>query len=108
MCGGEVLHAESNHLAAGWRRVQEVAGIDLAAGLTEVLGQEGVEDGVHARVPVRQAVRDDTKSEGGVVQRKRAKLHPHGDDVVRHPADGEGGDDQENRLSRLQENTEEP
>lgn len=107
MCGGEVLHAETNYLAHRWRRVQEAAGEDLAAGLTEVLRQESVEDGVDAGVSIRQAVGDDAKGEGGVVQGKGTKLNPHGDDVVRHPADGEGGDDQEDRLSRLRENREE-
>lgn len=99
--GGEVVHAETNRLARGRRRVQEVAGEDLAAGLAEVLGQEGVEDGVDAGVAVGQAVGHNAEGEGGVVQREPAKLHPHGDDVVRHPAEGEGGDDQENRLGRL-------
>lgn len=107
MRGGEVLHAEPNHLAVGWRRVQELAGEDLAAGLAEVLRQEGVEDGVDTGVPIRQAVGDDAKGKGGIVQGKGAELHPHGDDVVGQPADGEGSDDQENRLSRLQENREE-
>lgn len=102
----EVLHAETNHLSLGWRWVQGAAGEDLATGLPEVLGQEGVEDGVNARVSIGQAVGGDTKDEGGVVQGEGAELHPHGDDVVGHPADGESGYDQEDRLSRLQENRE--
>lgn len=35
--GGEVLHAETDHLAVGQRRVKEAAGEDLAAGLAEIL-----------------------------------------------------------------------
>lgn len=106
VCGGEVLHAETNHLSLGWRWVQGAAGEDLATGFPEVLRQEGIEDWVNTRVSVRQAVRDDTKDKGGVIQGEGAELHPHGDDVVGHPADGEGGDDQKDRLSRLQENRE--
>ncbi len=105
--GGEVLHAETDHLAVGRRWVQEAAGEDLAAGLAEVLRQEGIKDGVDAGVSIRQAVGDDAKGEGCIIQGKSAKLHPHGDDVVGHPADGEGGDDQENCLSRLRESREE-
>lgn len=86
--------------------MQEAAGEDLATGLAEVLGQEGVEDGVDAGVSIRKAVGNDTKGKSGVIQGKGAELHPHGDDVVGHPADGEGGDNQENRLSRLQEHKE--
>lgn len=68
MRGGEVLHAETNHLAVGWRPVQEVAGEDLVTGLTKILRQEGVEDGVNAGVPIRQAVCYDAEGEGGVIQ----------------------------------------
>lgn len=106
MCGGEVLHAETNHLSLGWRWVQGAAGEDLTTGLTEVLRQEGVEDRIDARVSIGQAVGDDSKDKGGIVQGEDAKLHPHCDDVVRHPADGEGGDNQKDRLSRLRENRE--
>ena len=104
VCGGEVLHAEANHFTLRCRWTQEVAGEDLAAGLAEVLGQESIEDGVNAGVSVGQTVGHDTKGEGGVIQREGAKLRPHGDDVMRHPAYGEGSDDQENNLSRLQGN----
>lgn len=104
--GGEVLQPETNNLGVRWR-VQEAAGEDLAAGLPEVLGEEGVQDGVDTGVSIRQAVGDDAKCKGSFIQRKGAELHPHGDDVVRHPADSEGGDDQEDCLSCLQENREE-
>lgn len=106
MRGREVLHAETNHLAVGWRPVQEVAGEDLVTGLTKILRQEGIEDGVNAGVPIRQAVCDDAEGEGSIIQGEGPKLHPHGDDVMRHPADGECSDEQENCLSRLQQNTE--
>lgn len=79
-----------------------MAGEDLAARLTEVLGQEGVENRVNAGVTIGQAVGDDTEGEGGVIQGEDAKLHPHGDDVMRQPADGKGSDNQEDSLSRLQ------
>lgn len=99
---GIVLCPESGNLVV-WRwRAQKATGEDLPALLPEVLGQEGVEDGVDARVPVRKAVGDDAEGEGRVVQREGTKLHPHGDDVVRQPAEGEGGDQQKNCLSRLQ------
>lgn len=100
--GGEVLHAESNHLALGRRRVQEVTGEDLVAGLTKVLRQEGIENRINTGVPVGQAVGYDAEGEGAVIQGEGAKLRPHGDDVMRHPADGKGGDNQEDGLSRLQ------
>lgn len=101
VCGGEVVHAESNHLPVGGWSAEQVAGEDLVAGFAEVLGQEGVEDGVDAGVSIGQAVGDDPESKGGVVEREGAELRPHGDDVVRHPADGEAGDDQEDGLRRL-------
>lgn len=49
---------------------------------------------------------DYSKDKGGIIQREDAKLYPHGNDVVGHPADGEGGDNQKDRLSRLEENRE--
>lgn len=104
MCGGEVLHAQTNHLSLRWRSVQGATGEDLTTGLTEVLRQKGVEDGVDTGVSIGQAVGDDSENKRGVIQREKAKLHPHGDDVVGHPADGEGGDDQKDCLSRLREN----
>lgn len=67
---GEVLHTESNHLAVGWGRVQEAAGKDLATGLAEVLRQEGIEDRVDAGISIRQAVGDDAKGKGGVIEGK--------------------------------------
>lgn len=101
MSGGEVLHSEAHHLPLGWWRVQKAAVEHLVARLAEVFRQEGVEDGVDAGISIRQTVGDDAEGEGRLGQRESAELHPHGDDVMRHPADGEGGDDQEDRLSRL-------
>lgn len=71
-------------------------------GFTEVFRQKGVEHRVHAGVSVGQTVRDYAEGKGGVVERERAELHPHGNDVVRHPADCEGRDHQQNRLSSLE------
>lgn len=101
-CGGEVLYVKPNHGVRRWRGVQEMAVEDLMTGLAEVLRQEGVEDGVQAGMSVGQTVGDDSKDEGSVVQRKEAELHPHHDDVVRQPAEGEGGDHHQDRLSCLQ------
>ena len=102
MRGGQVLQAETDHVATRWWwREQEAAAADLAARSAEVLRQKGVEDGVDAGVSVRQAVGKDAEGKGGVGQREAAELHPHGDDVVRHPADGEGCHDQQHRLSCL-------
>lgn len=81
-----------------------MAGEDLMASPAEVLREECVEDGVHAGVSVRQTVGDDAEDKRGVVQGEPAKLHPHSDDVMRHPADGEGSDQQENNLGGLQGN----
>lgn len=92
MRAGVVFCPETDHLVVLWRRTQEAAGKDLPARLPEVLGQEGVEDGVDARVSVGQTVSDDSKGEGGVIQGKGAKLHPHGNDMVRQPAESEGSD----------------
>lgn len=99
--GGEVLHAEANHLLHGRRREEEATGEDLLAGLAEVLRQKSVQDGVDTGVAVGQAVRQYAESEGGVIQGKPAELHPHGDDVMGHPADQEGSDHQQNRLCCL-------
>lgn len=103
MCAGVVFCPETDHFVVRWRRTQEAADEDLPARLPEVLGQEGIEDGVDARVSVGQAVGDDSKGKGGVIQWKGAKLHPHGDDMVRQPAESEGSDEQENSLSCLQQ-----
>lgn len=102
VCDGAVLRAATRPFAVGWRRQQEAAGEDLVASTAEVLGQECVEDGVDAGISVRQTVGDDAEDEGGVIQGEFSELHPHGDDVMWHPADGEGGDQQENSLSSLQ------
>ena len=67
-----------------------MAGEDLATGLPEVLRQKGVEDRVNTGVSVSQAVRDDAEGEGGVVQGEHAKLHPHSNDMVRHPTSQKG------------------
>ena len=61
VCGGEVIHAKSNHLLVGWRRVWEMAGEDLAAGFSEILRQECIEDRVNAGVSIGQAVGHDTE-----------------------------------------------
>lgn len=100
---GVVFCPETGHLGVRWRCTQEAAGEDLPARLPEVLGQEGIEDGVDAWVSVGQAVGDNSKGKGGVIQRKGAKLHPHGDDMVRQPAESEGSNEQENSLSCLQQ-----
>lgn len=99
---GQVLCPKTDNLFVWRGRAQKATGEDLPARLSEVLGEEGVEDGVDARVAVRQTVSDDAEGKGRVVQREGAKLHPHGDDVVRQPAEGEGSDQQKNCLSRLQ------
>lgn len=91
-----------DNLVAWRRRTRKGAGKDLPARLSEVLREEGIEDWVDARVPVRQTVSDDAKGKGRVIKREGAKLHPHGDDVVRQPAEGEGSDQQKNGLSCLQ------
>lgn len=78
----------------------------MATGLAEVLRQKSVEDRVDTGVSIRQAVGDDAKDEGGVVQGEGAELRPHDDDVMGQPADGEGSYDQENSLSRLWDNRE--
>lgn len=99
---GKVLCPKTDDLVVWRRRAQKAAGKDLPACLPEVLGQEGVEDRVDARVPVRQAMGDDAEGKGGIVQWEGTKFHPHGDDVVRQPAEGEGSDEQKDCLSRLQ------
>lgn len=102
VCDGAVLRAAARHFGVGRGREQEAAGAHLPAGPAEVLGHEGVEDRVHAGISVRQTVGDDAEDEGGVVEGESSELHPHGDDVMRHPADGEGSDQQEHGLSGLQ------
>lgn len=102
VCDGAVLHAATSHFVVGWRREQEAAGEDLMASPAEVLGHECVEDRVDAGISIRQAMGHNAEDKGGVIQGESSKLHPHGDDVMRHPAGGEGGDQKENSLSSLQ------
>lgn len=66
-----------------------MAGEGLPAGLPEVLREEGVENGVDAGVSVGQAVRHDPECEGGIVQGEFSKFHPHGNDMMGHPAEEE-------------------
>lgn len=101
MCGGEVLHPDPCDFLHRRGRVAEVAGEDLLARLPKVLREKGVENGVDAGVPVGQAVRHDAEREGGVVQGEVSKFHPHGYDVVGHPAEEECCDNQQHRLRRL-------
>lgn len=101
MRGGEGIRPEPHHgTGRGW--AQEAAAAHLTARLPEVLGQESVEDGVHAGVPVGQTVGHDAQDEGCWRQREAAELHPHGDDVVRCPTHGEDGNHQEDSLRCLQ------
>ena len=101
MGGGEGVHAAALHLLnRGWW-TKALAVENLVACLAEVFRQEGVEYGVDAGVPVGEAVGRDAEDEGGVRQGECAKLHPHCDDVVGHPADGEGGDHQQYGLGGL-------
>lgn len=102
MSTGQVLCPKTDNLFVWQRRTRQATGEDLPARLSEVLGEEGVEDGVDAGVAVRQTVSDDAEGKGRVVQREGAKLHPHGDDVVGQPAEGEGSNQQKNCLSCLQ------
>ena len=73
----------------------------MLAGFAEVLREERIEDGVYAGIAIGQAVGDDAEGEGGVVQGEPSKHHPHGYDVVGHPADEEGGHHQEHGLDSL-------
>lgn len=105
MCHGEVLHANAHHFFHRRRRVKKAACEDLLAGFSEVFRDESVKNGVDTGVSIGQAMRDDAKRKGSISQGKVAKLHPHNDNVVRHPADEERNDNQQHRLSRL-DNTE--
>lgn len=101
MCGGEIFHPDPCYFLHRWRRVEEMAGEDLPASLPKVLREEGVENGVDAGVSVGQAVRHDTECKGGFGQGEVSKFHPHGYDMVRHPAEEERCDDQQHRLRCL-------
>lgn len=101
MCHGEVLHADTHHFFHRRRRVKKTACEDLLAGFSEVFREKSVKNGVDAGVSVGQAMRDDAKRKGSIIQGKLAELHPHGDNVVRHPADEEHSDNQQHRLSCL-------
>lgn len=59
MHGGESLPAEVHGPAARCWSVQGVAAAHLAAGLSEIVGQESIEDGVDAGISIGQAVRHD-------------------------------------------------
>lgn len=73
----------------------------LPVGLPEVLRQEGVNDGVDGGVAVGQAVGHHPEHEGGLVEREGAELHPQVDDVVGQPGQTEDHDHHEDRLGRL-------
>lgn len=103
VCGGEVLHPDPCYFLHRLRRVEETAGEDLLTGLPKVLREESVENGVDAGVTVGQAVRHDAERERGVVQREFSKFHPHGYDMVGHPAEEERCDNQQHGLRRLTE-----
>lgn len=89
VCGGEILHPNPCYFLHRWGRVEEMAGEDLSAGFPKVLWEEGVENGVDAGVSVGHAVRQYAEREGGIVQREVSKFHPHGNDMVGHPAEEE-------------------
>lgn len=80
-----------------------MAGEDLLAGLPKVLREEGVENGVDAGVTVGQAMRHDAEREGRIVQREVSEFHPHGYDMVGHPAEEECCNDQQHGLRGLTE-----
>lgn len=73
----------------------------LLVGLPEVLREEGVDDGVHGRVAVGQAVRCDAEEEGGGCQREDPKFDPQVDDMMWQPGDPEDHDHNQDRLCRL-------
>lgn len=102
---GEVLHAYAHHFLHRRRRVKKTAREDLLAGFSEVFRQERIKNRVDAGVSIGQAVGDDAKCKRCIIQREPAEFYPHGDNVVRHPADEERSDNQQHRLSCL-ENTE--
>lgn len=102
VCGREILHAHSGQFLSGSWPQEELAGEDLPAGLAEILREESVKDGVDARVPVGQAVRDDAEGEGDVVQGKVPKLCPHGDDVVWQPREQEHSNHEKHCLRCLE------
>lgn len=96
------------HLLDVVKRAVDVADLtleDLLVRLPEVLRQEGVDDGVHRRVAVRQAVRGHAKHEGGLGQRKVPELHPQLNDVMREPGQAEHHHHHQHGLSGLGEQT---
>lgn len=104
MCRGEVLRANTHHLLHRRRGVKKTAREDLLAGFSEVFGEEGIKNGVDTGVCIGQAVSDDAKHKRSMIQWELAKFYPHSDNVVGHPADEERSDNQQHRLSGL-ENT---
>lgn len=104
MCHGKVFHANAHHFLHGWRRVKKTAREDLLAGFSEVFREEGIKNGVDTGVSIGQAVRDDAKHKSSISQWELAEFYPHSDNMVRHPADEERSDNQQHRLSCL-ENT---
>lgn len=99
---GEVLHSNAYHFLHRWRRVKKTAREDLLAGFSKVFREESVKNGVDAGVSIGEAVGNDTKCKRSIVQRELAEFDPHGDDVVRHPADEECSHNQQHRLSSLE------
>ncbi|KAK0153443.1 hypothetical protein N1851_004867 [Merluccius polli] len=69
-------------------------------GLAEVLRQEGVDDRVHRRVAVGQAVGRHPQHEGRLVQGEVAELHPQVDHVVGQPGQAEHHHHHQHRLGQ--------
>ena len=93
--GGQRRGGRRAHLAVTVERAREA--------LPEVGGQEGVDDGVHARVGVRQRVRADAEVVEGVrvAPRGGRVVRPQPDDVRRQPAETEDGHDDDDQSRDL-------
>lgn len=81
--------------------LEEEAGEDLLETLTEMLGDEGIDNGIEAGVGVRKAVGSQATGISGSVEGKMAKPEAQDDQVVRQPAEAEQDGHSHNHLGDL-------
>lgn len=76
----------------------ERAAKHLPEAFAEVLGDEGVDDGVQAGVGVSHQVGEDAEDVGGVVEREASEPHAEDDQVMGKPANAEESSDDDYHL----------
>lgn len=81
--------------------LEEEAGEGLLEMLAEVPGDEGIDNGIEARVGIGKAMGSQAESISGPVEGKVAKPEAEDDQVVGQPAEAEQNGDCDNHLGNL-------